>query len=62
MAKITNNPDEWVHADEAAQIMRVSKKVLSNYSSPKNGRIPLKAIRKGVNAKFYHKPTLMGLN
>lgn len=54
------NPSEWIHADDAAKLLKISKKTLTNYVCLE--KIPPHAVRKGIGAKFFHKPTLMGLN
>jgi len=52
--------NEWIHAEDAAKLLKISKKTLTNYVCLQ--KIPPHAVRKGIGAKFFHKPTLMGLN
>jgi len=57
---ITANQSEWVHADDAAAALKIKKGTLRTLIF--RGKIPLSAVRKGANSKFYHLPTLKGLN
>lgn len=61
MGKATkSNTEEWLTEEQACSLLGIKKNTIQNYVS--RSIIPEKAISRGVrNKKFYHKPTLMGL-
>jgi predicted site-specific integrase-resolvase len=63
MAKATDkrNHNEWVSEEEACKLLGIKKITIQNYVY--TGRIPESMISRGIrNNKFYHVPSLMGLN
>ncbi len=53
---------EWIHFEDAAKLLKVSHKTLTNYCSPKMQKIPAEAVRIGVTGKkFFNKNVLIGL-
>ena len=49
--------NEWIHRDELCKKMNITQKTLSNYIC--NGRIPQKAVGKGIMKKMFHIPSLL---
>ena len=61
--KLTNiTSGDWINFEEAAKLLGVSKKTLTNYCSPKCQKIPLESIRIGCTGKkFFNKNVLIGI-
>ncbi len=62
MAKSTNkkNIEEWVTEIKMSEILGIKPRTLQNYVA--TGKVQESAISRGLkNNRFYHAPTLMGL-
>lgn len=52
-------PEEWVKREVAIKELGIKPRSFSTYLS--SGKIPAEAVKQGVT-KFFHLPTLKGLN
>ena len=59
-ANTKKNHNEWISEEEACKLLGIKKNTIQNYVC--TGKIKEEIVSRGLrNNKFYHKPSLMGL-